>query len=77
MLLDPNSVKRGKSTKEATIFVSGQRIDEGTLTDMKKRFDGEVAMHHARVEVRLNNPDGTSRTKHLRKQVTVIGGTRF
>ncbi len=43
-----------KSDRErvVAIFVSGQKMTEGTLADLRKRFQQEVGSHSANVELR-------------------------
>ena len=38
--------------RSATLFVSGKKLAEGSLSDMQKRFGQEIAAHSASVEVR-------------------------
>jgi len=52
--------------RTVAIFVSGQKITEGSLPNMRRYFDQEVASHSANVELReLNN--GTWKTIQSRK----------
>jgi hypothetical protein len=67
MLLDPNSVRRASSSREAALFISGQRMAEGSLREMKLKFDSEIAGHSAPTEVRLYGADGSYKVKWARK----------
>jgi CRISPR/Cas system type I-B associated protein Csh2 (Cas7 group RAMP superfamily) len=50
------------------LFVSGQKLVEGTLKDMNQRFVQEIGVHSASVEVREQTEDGwikiRSRMRH-------------
>ena len=55
MLLDPLSIKRPapKPNIQASIYVSGNFMTEGSLDQMHSMFDQECASHSASVEVRI------------------------
>ena len=50
MRLDP--LIKSITERVATLFVSGRKLTEGMLSDMKKRFDQEIASHSANTELR-------------------------
>lgn len=40
------------SDRQCGLWVSGQKLIEGSYSDMNKRFDDEIVAHSARVEVK-------------------------
>lgn len=40
------------SERSACLFVAGKKLAEGLLSDMRRRFDQEIASHSASVELR-------------------------
>jgi hypothetical protein len=40
------------SERSAALFIAGRKLTEGLLTDMRRRFDQEIASHSASVELR-------------------------
>lgn len=52
LVIDALKKSKRNPTGEYALFVSGQRLVEGSLKDMNKRFDQEVGSHSASVEVR-------------------------
>jgi hypothetical protein len=52
LLQDTMKNAKRNPTGEYALFVSGQKLVEGSLKDMHRRFDQEVGVHSASVEVR-------------------------
>jgi len=53
--------------RSAALFVSGKKLVEGSLSDMQKRFDQEMASHSASLEIRELR-EGEWKTIRSRKQ---------
>lgn len=50
MVVDP--LIREEKDKIVSLFVSGQNIISGTITEINKRFEQEIASHSGGVEIR-------------------------
>jgi len=60
---------RSSDERRAAIFVSGQKLAEGNITEMNVRFAQEIGVHSANVRMLEDMGDGGGYSKTIRSRV--------